>query len=185
MTAKLTARVNGDPASSARAEIQARTGLSVRPVRDLLRDHVVVLRQQLENPSPALVRAIRAYRDLDLVYPNPSIRTKHPPVKQQHRLTDTELNQAIAAYQSGATLKQVGQGLGVSRQTLSAHLKARGIQLRLQPLPPDQIEEAIWLYQSGFSLAKVGEHLGRDASLIHLTLNRAGIQCRDSHGRER
>jgi IS30 family transposase len=144
----------------------------------------VVLRGQLENPSSSLSRALTAYHRLDLLHLQPR-RTVPPAVKTQNRLTDTEIDQAIAGYQAGATLRQLAAQFGVSRHTVGKHLKARGIQLRLSSLTSAEVQEAIRLYRQGLSLARVGERLGRDDSLIHLTLKRAGIQCRDNHGRKR
>jgi DNA-directed RNA polymerase specialized sigma24 family protein len=100
-------------------------------------------------------------------------------------LSDHEIEQAIAGYAAVEIVRQLGTRFGVSRHTISKHLKARGVQLRLSSLTPEEVQEVIRVYAEGQSLARAGEHFGRDASLIHLTLNRAGIQCRDSHGRER
>ena len=145
---------------------------------------MVVLRGQLENPSPALERALAAYRRLNLA--TCGVDPVDPaPARRPVRLTAAVLDRAVADYEAGATLKQIGAQLGVSRQTLSARFKARGMQLRFRRLSDGEIAEAVRLYEQGLSLARVGEQLGRDASLIHLVLQREGVQRRDAHGRER
>ncbi len=90
----------------------------------------------------------------------------------------------VAAYENGATARAVGRLFGISRHTVTGHLKARGIALRHRPLGPEQVAEAIRLYGQGWSLARVGEHFGRDATLIHLVLKREGVPRRDCQGRE-
>ena len=58
----------------------------------------------------------------------------------------------------------------ISRGTVSAHLRAAGITLRLSPLTPEEADRAVRLYIGGLSTAQVAERLGRSASLICLTL---------------
>ena len=144
----------------------------------------MVLRGQLENPSPTVTRALSAYRKQDS-HGVQQPKRRHRTVKSQKRLSEREIDEAIAGYEAGATLRQLGTQFDVSRHTISKHLRARGIQLRLSSLTPDEIEEAKQLYAQGLSLARVGQHFNRDASLIHLTLRRAGVQCRDPQGRDR
>lgn len=127
--------------------------------------HMVVVRGQLENPSPALDRALAAYRRLDLTA-GAVCPVEPPSARRPVRLTAAVLDRAVADYEAGATLKQIGAQLGVSRHTLSARFKTRGVQLRFRRLSNAENAEAVRLYGRGVSLALVGERRGRDASLI-------------------
>jgi transposase-like protein len=100
-------------------------------------------------------------------------------------LTDQELQQAVELYKQGANVDEVAAQFGVHRHTMSARLKAAGVQLRFAALTPVQILQAIDLYQQGWSIARVARHFGKNPASIHYNLVKAGIPRRDSHGRER
>lgn len=134
--------------------------------------------------STPLVRAIRAYRQLNLAgLPHERLPRVLP--KRALQLTPVQVGCLVQRYNAGATVYELAPEFGIGRQTVSKYLKAAGVQFRLSSLTEAEVEEVIWLYGTGLSLAKVGERVGREASLIHLTLRREGITCRDSHGRER
>jgi DNA-binding NarL/FixJ family response regulator len=146
---------------------------------------MVVLRRQLTNSAPTLVRALRAYRHMTLRPANQDHSPRHRPVRTARRLSPKEIRAAVEAYKAGATAREIGERLGVDRRTISGHLKAVGVRLRLSPLTPEEAAHAAHLYAGGLSMAQVGERLGRSNSLIRLTLKRAGIRSRDSHGQDR
>ena len=145
---------------------------------------MVVLRGQLSNSAPILTRALRAYRRMDLSG-LPCSRRRRPMVKPVIWLSAAQIDEVVARYRAGATVKQLGTRFGVHRHTIANHLRDRDIRLRGGPMTTDEVTQAAALYNQGLSLAKVGTHFGRDASTIHLALGRLGVTFRDSQGRER
>jgi hypothetical protein len=143
----------------------------------------VVLGGRLSNSSPCLIRAIRAYRKLDLTGVAAPVRRQSP--KRARRLTDPEQAHLVDRYQAGATVYDLAREFTISRATASRYLKAAGVQMRCGPLSQDEITQAIELYATGLSTAAVGKQLGRDHAAIWRALKGAGIQLRDAHGRER
>jgi HAMP domain-containing protein len=164
--------------AAARGTKQASSG-----VRNWLLTWVVIARL-LSNPTSPLKRALAAYRQMDLSHPAPK-PTRRPISRTIHRLTAVEIDQAIAGYQAGSTLRELGTRFGVSRHAISRNLKARGVQIRLTSMVSEEIEAAAALYASGLSLAQIGSQLGYDATTVHLALRAAGVQMRDTHGRDR
>lgn len=70
-------------------------------------------------------------------------------------------------YRSGVgstyTLADIYQ---VSRMTVSAHLKERGIMLGRQPLNASEVERAIELREEGWSFNAIGRALERDPKTV-------------------
>jgi IS30 family transposase len=62
---------------------------------------------------------------------------------------NSDVDQLVAGYRAGKTVRQLAADLGVNRQTISRHLKAAGVQLRFRPLTAEQIERAAPLYAEG------------------------------------
>jgi DNA-binding transcriptional ArsR family regulator len=123
-----------------------------------------------------LKRAIRAYRALDLAR-TPYKRSTRPP-KRAKRLNDTELARLGARYGSGVTVYELAIEFGVHRTTISQHLKAAGVQMRLQPLSEQEVGTAATLYATGLSLANVGQQLGVNASTVYQALKQHGVEMR-------
>ena len=147
---------------------------------------LVVLRRQFSNPAPTLLTLLSVYHDLDTNQDKPDItRRERPPFRELNRLSEHQIDELVVAYESGDTARELGQQLGLSRQTISRYLQARDVMIRHHPMDPDQAAEAIRLYQLGWSLARVGEELCRPPTAIRDVLERAGIPRRDTHGRAR
>ena len=106
-------------------------------------------------------------------------------VRHARRLRSHQLDVLIDAYQSGATVYELAERFGISRQTVSEHLHRQGVRLRLQGLSPSQIEVAVEMYGQGLSLAKIAAQLGVHAGTVHKRLRERGVRMRDTHGRER
>ena len=145
-------------------------------------DTLVVLWRQLSNATSQVKRALAAYRKLDLseARPTPAYR---PARRTVHRLTTSEIEAAAAAYQAGATLREIGMKLGVDRTTVGRNLRVHGIQLRRRPISPEDVQHAALLYNQGLSIARIAEKLGYHGTTIHLRLKAAGVAMRDTHGR--
>lgn len=100
-------------------------------------------------------------------------------------LTPRDVDRLVASYTDGFTVYELAAEFQVSRGTVSQHLKARGVRLRLSPMTPKEVQEVLDLYDQGLPMAEVADRVGRSTSLVCLTLKRAGITARDTHGRLR
>ncbi len=89
----------------------------------------------------------------------------------------------VVLYQSGLTVYQLADKYVIHRHTVSGHLRAAGIRLRLDGLTAEQIDEAARLYNSGWSLAHIAEHIGVAHTTIRARLRERGVKMRDTHGR--
>lgn len=139
----------------------------------------------MSNSSPPpLLRAIRAYRGLDLSAGHP-----HRPgvvrVKRAKTLNAGELERIREAYLAGATTAELGSQFGVDRQTVQRKLRAMGVRMYGSSLTPEEIEEAVRLYASGLPISKVAQDLKRGETGVRNALIRAGVQLRNTQGRER
>ncbi len=109
----------------------------------------------------------------------PKLRT----TKQVHRRLRPELvDDLVAAYDEGFTVRQLADRFGMSRETVSKILKRRGVTTRYRSLTADQTETALELYQSGLSLAKVGEEMAISRTALQNALIRTGVQLRPRRG---
>lgn len=95
------------------------------------------------------------------------------------------LDEAERRYNTGETLRQIADDLGVSRQRLAEHLRGRGVAIRGQGPSPEQVLEMALRYEQGESLATVGARVGFNAGTVRTHLLRAGVSLRDPHGRVR
>jgi transposase-like protein len=102
----------------------------------------------------------------------------------QRRLTKPEVERLVAAYKTGAGVKELAKRFGVCRDTALNHLKRNGFTPSLRALDDEAVERAKVLYErDGRSLANIGEGNGVDAATVHRALRRVGVVFRDSHGR--
>lgn len=99
--------------------------------------------------------------------------------------TDQAAHRLIEGYLAGATVHELGDRFGVSRQTVGAILKRQGVPMRRRGLSPEQIDEAARLYESGWSLARIGTRLGVDSTTVLNRLRERGVRTRDAQGRQR
>lgn len=139
----------------------------------------------MSNLAPPLERALRAYRTMHHVPSKQDHFTKKPRPRTVRLLRAAEVDALVGRYEAGATVYQLAAEFRISRGTVSNHLHARGIRLRLTPMTKSETQTAIALYREGLTMAEVADQVGRSASLISLTVKRAGMTARDSHGRPR
>jgi hypothetical protein len=95
------------------------------------------------------------------------------------------VQQLATEYKAGATVYELGDRFGISRQTVGKILKHHGVTMRRQGLSPEQISEATSLYGAGWSLARIGERLSVDAETVRQRLRERGVRIRDAHERGR
>ena len=101
------------------------------------------------------------------------------------QLDGRQVQNLIAGYQAGATVYELGDRFGISRQTVSTTLHRHGVEMRRRGLSPEQVNEAVRLYEAGWSLARIGERMGVDPTTVLTRLRERGVRTRDAHGRER
>lgn len=107
------------------------------------------------------------------------------PWQRVRRLSEAKIDQLVADYRAGRTVYELAAQYGINRKSVSKHLHARGVSMRMQGLSPAQIDQAARLYGEGASLAAIGIKLGVDAGTVHARLRERGVVMRDTQGRER
>ncbi|GBQ03153.1 hypothetical protein SSP531S_46210 [Streptomyces spongiicola] len=120
----------------------------------------------------------------DLSAPVRQQTTRRQPSRATH-LSNDQIQQIIESYTGGATVYQLGERFGISRQRVGKILKRHGVEMRMRGLSAEQIDEAVRLYQAGQSLARIGERLGVDAGTVRARVVERGVRMRDAQGRER
>lgn len=151
----------------------------------------VHLQREFENPGQALKTV--AFRWKSGVY-KATRRPSEPTVcddrgrvvrsigKAQTFLSAAQVDDLIAAYRQGLSLRDVAEKFGVHHRTAAAHLVRRGEPLRRRPLSAAQIAEAVRLYESGMTLLAVGLELGVSQGTIRRAVAAQGVTIR-SRGR--
>lgn len=99
----------------------------------------------------------------------------------QKRLSNTEIAQMIAAYNAGASMRDLAKQFGCHKITISNRLKNAGVKLHGVPANKKQIDEMVRLYESGLSLADTGKRVGVSANTVLRYLRQRRIETRDPH----
>jgi DNA-binding NarL/FixJ family response regulator len=86
--------------------------------------------------------------------------------KKQKKLSKEEVQQLIADYKSGLSVKQLANKFGCYRITVSRKLKAAGVTIRHMPPTDSAIDRMVELYQSGLSLNDVSRQVKRSAKTV-------------------
>lgn len=115
---------------------------------------------------------------------NDAEKPRHAPGRAR-QLRPTEVEALVDAYRAGATVYELAEVFGISRQTVSGHLHRCGVQMRRQGLTVRQVDEAATLYGQGLSLARIGARFGVDAGTVRARLLEREVRMRDTHGRRR
>ena len=102
----------------------------------------------------------------------------------QRRLSPTEVDDFIAAYQAGATINQLAADFDVHRTTVASHLDRRGVRRHheLTAWDDDTLGEAAELYEAGLSLADIADRFGIDAQTVANRFRLAGVPVRPRRG---
>jgi DNA-binding CsgD family transcriptional regulator len=94
-------------------------------------------------------------------------RSDGPGHKAQKRLSSDDLVRMVADYGRGdCTTYDLAERYGVHRNTVSAHLRARGLKPGHQPLSPDEATQVRTLRDQGLSLNAIGRAIGRDPKTV-------------------
>lgn len=94
------------------------------------------------------------------------------------RLPEEIVDQIVSEYQAGSSIYELAERFGCHRQTVSKHLKSRGVQMRGTALGKNQLDEAERLRATGLSLAKVAEQIGVDATTVRRQLRARKVALR-------
>ena len=101
-----------------------------------------------------------------------------------HKLTPIEIQNLVVAYQAGTDLSALSEQFALHRQTVRAHLKRQGIELRSDSpaMSEQQINYAVRLYDSGQPIAKVAQQLSKPESTVRRALHQRGVKMRPRYG---
>lgn len=110
----------------------------------------------------------------DLSYgPNSIVKT----IKQQqkHEFSKKEIEEIIAAYQSGISTYKLAEQYNCHRNTISHQLKLNGIEVKIEKI---NIDEAISLYESGWTTKQIAGKYHMSDNAVSRRLKKAGVKMR-------
>lgn len=130
------------------------------------------------------LRCLMGLREVSLSKPGPPLPRTAPQVgQQQHRLNPDQVNELVATYQAGATLKALAARFSLHRVTVIAHLDRRKVARRPPVgLSPAQARGAVQLYEDGLSISGIGVRLGFSPNTVRRYLVEAGVSIRPRRG---
>jgi len=139
------------------------------------------LRRHLSNTLSDLEKLAASIQspDINRFEAMPTQRTRVQP-----RLTTTQVEELVARYEDGATIRVLAHDFAIHKHTVSAHLERQGIPRRVsvRKLAPADHAEAVRLYEHGLSLVSVAEQLKVNPSTVMRELQRAGVSTRARNG---
>lgn len=106
------------------------------------------------NPDPRLATGVAACLAMTPGWVE-SDRSVGTPTKRAHKLRPHEIDELVAAYQAGASAKELGERFKLNKKTIGRHLRARGIQTVPPGLEDADLSAAVRLYRDGWSLARI------------------------------
>ena len=93
-------------------------------------------------------------------------------------LTDAEVDELVAVYEAGATLRGLAKQFHIHRLTAAAHLARRSLPVRRAGLDSVQAKETARLYQAGWTLVQLGHRFEVDPQTVHRTIARQEVSIR-------
>jgi len=97
----------------------------------------------------------------------------------QRRLTDSDIDVLVAAYQAGSTIDMLEREFGVHRTTVMAHLERRRVRRRsLRKLDDQMVTAAAHRYANGQTLAEIAATFDIAPSTLTREFRLAGITIR-------
>ena len=109
------------------------------------------------------------------------IEPARAPVKSiRCRLSPHEIDDLVARYTAGASLRSLSLGYGVSRSGIRPLLRAEGLTLRVQGMTPDEAESAVRFFESGLTIRQIVEQIGYSCGTIRTMLYENGVVLRPS-----
>lgn len=111
----------------------------------------------------------------------PSSGRRHPPgaSPRQRRLSPSEVDELVAAYQVGEKVADLAARFGIGRTTVKPHLRRRGVAGRpYRQVHGELLDRARALYAQGWSLRAIEAELGIGREAIRSALSHAGVRLR-------
>ena len=103
---------------------------------------------------------------------NRNKKSLHPRVR---RLSDSEVEELVRAYNGGDSIYALGRRFGIHRTTVSEHLKRAGVQTRgvkKRTLTSEEITDARRLREQQMSIAWIGTAIGTTEYAVRRELGR-------------
>ena len=89
-----------------------------------------------------------------------------PVTTRGRRLNPAQVDLLVEGYLKGKTVYQLGAEFGIRRQTVSTHLKRKGVAMRMQGLAESERAAVVRLREQGWSFARLGEHFRVDGTTV-------------------
>ena len=103
--------------------------------------------------------------------------------KQVHRrLLPAQIDELVASYQAGATLRELSEQFQIHRASISTVLERQNLPRRYRMVEGARLEEAIRDYNNGNSIISIATKLGVAGDTVRKALNRAGVKLRPRPG---
>jgi DNA-directed RNA polymerase specialized sigma24 family protein len=102
----------------------------------------------------------------------------HAQIQGQSRLEQHEVQELVAGYRAGASMKELAKRHGIHRTTVAHWLHENAVELRRQGIASEQIQEVTQLYAEGWSLARLGDRFECDAETVRSVLRAAHVVLR-------
>lgn len=112
--------------------------------------------------------------------PAPIEPARVPTRSLRRRLRPQAIEQLVARYTAGETIRGLSREYSVSRSGLCQLLQDEGVALREQGITPDDAENAVRLYESGLTIKQVVAHIGYSYGRIRTVLHEHGATMRRS-----
>ncbi|GAA5124111.1 hypothetical protein GCM10025762_48630 [Haloechinothrix salitolerans] len=100
------------------------------------------------------------------------------PCKLARQLRTTDVDQLVAIYQSGASIRKLAKQFGLHTQTVSRHLRSRGIDTNPAAMTAAKLQTAALLYKQGWSLRQLAAKYDADDETIRRLLRQQGATMR-------
>lgn len=109
----------------------------------------------------------------------PSRRRRSVATPRQRRLSPSEIDELVAAYQAGEKVADLVARFDIGRTTVKAHLRRRGIAGRpYREVHGELLARVVALYAGGWSLRAIEAELSIGREAIRAGLSHAGVQLR-------
>jgi transposase len=133
----------------------------------------------LSNFGPPLDRVLRSRTEDPVRHPGECGRDRQG-FRPNHKLRPAELDDLVAAYQAGASLRALGRQFNVHEQTVRRQLQQRGLVLRqgAKALSAEGLAELAAAYELGRSTYELAGELGVSADTVQRLLRQSGVQLR-------
>lgn len=143
-------------------------------------EYVVRLRASLCNFGPPLERVLKLCTDNSQFTISRTRQLERQTLRVNHKLQPAELDQLVASYQAGASLRALSRRFQAHEQTIRRQLQQRGVTLRPGVKAPSQarLAELVASYESGRSTYDLAVELGVSADSVQRWLRHAGIPLR-------